>query len=177
MPEEQPRITGPGGCPENAAPAGRAGRPRRAGPDAADLPRKGHQMAAVMTVDEAVAAFAAQCRPGEAALVLITVSEGLSLAVASEQAAHSAARAAAEEDNPDLLAVAVIGADQTVTEYALAGGTANGWAFDPATETWWAKTGPQTWTQVKGTLDSPPSSRPQHQGDPALPVRARRAAT
>lgn len=36
----------------------------------------------------------------------------------------------------------------------------NGWTFDPAREIWWAKTGPHTWTEVKGTLDDPPTWEP-----------------
>ena len=39
--------------------------------------------------------------------------------------------------------------------------TIRGWNFDPARETWWAKTGPSTWTEVKGTMDDPPSFRPE----------------
>jgi hypothetical protein len=40
-------------------------------------------------------------------------------------------------------------------------GRHNGWTFDPADESWWAKTGPNTWTIVKGTLDNPPSWKPR----------------
>lgn len=32
----------------------------------------------------------------------------------------------------------------------------NGWTFDPAREIWWAKIGPATWTEVRGTMDNPP---------------------
>lgn len=30
------------------------------------------------------------------------------------------------------------------------------WTFDPARQVWWAKSGENTWTEVKGTLDQPP---------------------
>jgi hypothetical protein len=36
----------------------------------------------------------------------------------------------------------------------------NGWTYDPAQQAWTAKTGPLTWTSVKGDLDDPPSWRP-----------------
>lgn len=38
--------------------------------------------------------------------------------------------------------------------------TRNGWTFDPAREVWWAKTGPSTWTEVRGAYDDPPRFRP-----------------
>jgi len=38
--------------------------------------------------------------------------------------------------------------------------TANGWAYDPAGQAWTAKTGPATWTSVKGDLDDPPTFTP-----------------
>jgi hypothetical protein len=34
------------------------------------------------------------------------------------------------------------------------------WKFDPAREVWWAKTGPSTWTEVRGTYDDPPRFAP-----------------
>jgi len=40
-------------------------------------------------------------------------------------------------------------------------GRHNGWTFDPAREIWWAKTGPNTWTEIQGTLDDAPSFRPE----------------
>ena len=40
-------------------------------------------------------------------------------------------------------------------------GYCNGWTFDPSREVWWAKTGPSTWTEVKGTLDEPPTWAPK----------------
>ena len=33
----------------------------------------------------------------------------------------------------------------------------NGWTFDPSRERWWAKTGENTWTEIAGALDDPPS--------------------
>ena len=36
----------------------------------------------------------------------------------------------------------------------------NGWTYDPADQAWYAKTGPNTWTVVKGDLDDPPTFRP-----------------
>jgi hypothetical protein len=36
----------------------------------------------------------------------------------------------------------------------------NGWTFDPSREVWWAKTGPSTWTEVKGAFDNPPAFTP-----------------
>lgn len=38
--------------------------------------------------------------------------------------------------------------------------TRNGWTFDPAREVWWAKTGPDMWSEVKGALDDPPKFPP-----------------
>jgi hypothetical protein len=70
-----------------------------------------------MTVQEAVAALAALCKPGEAAFTMITASEGLSWCVASEETAHSVARTTAGEGDPGVLGVAVITADGTLTEY------------------------------------------------------------
>lgn len=74
-------------------------------------------MAATMTVQEAVSALAALCKPGEAAFTMITASEGLSWCIASEETARSIAQATASDGDPDVLAVAVITADGTVTEY------------------------------------------------------------
>lgn len=37
---------------------------------------------------------------------------------------------------------------------------APGWTFDPTREIWWAKTGPSTWSEVKGAYDDPPTWRP-----------------
>ena len=73
-------------------------------------------MSATMTVREA-AAIAGLCKPGEAALVMITVSEGLSYCVGSEEGSHETARNVAADSDPDVLVVAVITADSTVTEY------------------------------------------------------------
>jgi hypothetical protein len=39
-------------------------------------------------------------------------------------------------------------------------GKVNGWRFNPAREVWWAKTGPNTWSEVQGTYDDPPRFRP-----------------
>ena len=39
--------------------------------------------------------------------------------------------------------------------------TCNGWTFDPSREIWWTKTGPSTWTEVKGALDDPPFWAPK----------------
>lgn len=36
----------------------------------------------------------------------------------------------------------------------------NGWTFDPTSEEWFAKTGPNTWSIVKGALDDPPTFAP-----------------
>jgi hypothetical protein len=36
----------------------------------------------------------------------------------------------------------------------------NGWRFDPSRQVWRARTGENQWTEVKGTLDNPPSWRP-----------------
>ena len=40
----------------------------------------------------------------------------------------------------------------------------NGWTYDPAAQAWTAKTGPSTWSIVKGDLDDPPpgTRRPGH---------------
>ena len=40
-------------------------------------------------------------------------------------------------------------------------GKVNGWRFSPDREVWWARTGPSTWTEVKGGYDDPPRFRPQ----------------
>lgn len=42
-----------------------------------------------------------------------------------------------------------------------AGLTVNGWSFDPAREVWIAKTGQNTWTEIKGSFDDPPKFRPE----------------
>jgi hypothetical protein len=34
------------------------------------------------------------------------------------------------------------------------------WHFDPSREIWWAKTGPNTWTEVRGAFDDPPTWKP-----------------
>jgi hypothetical protein len=39
--------------------------------------------------------------------------------------------------------------------------TCNGWTFDPSREVWFAKTAANTWTEVKGALDDPPSWAPK----------------
>jgi hypothetical protein len=39
-------------------------------------------------------------------------------------------------------------------------GHSNGWTFDPTDETWYAKTGPNTWSVVNGALDDPPTFTP-----------------
>ncbi len=39
--------------------------------------------------------------------------------------------------------------------------TALGWMFDPAREVWRARTGPDTWTEVQGSLDDPPQFPPE----------------
>jgi hypothetical protein len=39
-------------------------------------------------------------------------------------------------------------------------GRHNGWTFAPAREVWWARTGPATWAEVRGTLDDPPTWTP-----------------
>lgn len=49
--------------------------------------------------------------------------------------------------------------------------TVNGWTFDPAREVWYAKTGRNTWTEVKGTMDAAPSFLPHEQPEPPLWVR------
>lgn len=67
---------------------------------------------------EAVAAIAALCQPGEAAVTMIAV-EGLSWCVASEATAHGTARTIAAEQDPDVLGLAVITAGGTLTEYPL----------------------------------------------------------
>ena len=36
----------------------------------------------------------------------------------------------------------------------------NGWTYDPAEQAWTAKTGPNTWSIVKGELNDPPSWHP-----------------
>jgi hypothetical protein len=33
----------------------------------------------------------------------------------------------------------------------------NGWTFDPSREVWYVKTSANTWTEVKGDIDNPPS--------------------
>lgn len=40
-------------------------------------------------------------------------------------------------------------------------GRHNGWTFDPSREVWWAKAGPSTWTEVRGTLEQPPAWAPR----------------
>ena len=47
----------------------------------------------------------------------------------------------------------------------------SGWTFDPARQVWYAKTGPDTWTEVTGTLDSPPPFAPQAATEAPLWVR------
>jgi len=37
-----------------------------------------------------------------------------------------------------------------------------GWTFNAAREIWWAKTGPNTWTEIKGTPGEPPPFSPQN---------------
>ena len=36
----------------------------------------------------------------------------------------------------------------------------NGWTFNPGREVWWAKVGPDMWSEVKGALDNPPRFSP-----------------
>jgi hypothetical protein len=38
--------------------------------------------------------------------------------------------------------------------------TRSGWTFDPSREIWWAKTGPDMWSEVKGAFDDPPKFSP-----------------
>ena len=73
-----------------------------------------------MTFQEAVSALAALCKPGEAAFTMITASEGLSWCAASSEGAHETARTVAADRDPDVLGVAVIAADGTLTEYPVA---------------------------------------------------------
>ena len=40
-------------------------------------------------------------------------------------------------------------------------GQYRGWTFDPSDESWFARTGPNTWSVVKGAIDDPPSWAPQ----------------
>lgn len=77
-------------------------------------------MTATMTVQEATAALAGLCKPGEAAFTMITASEGLSWCIASEPTAHDVAQTTADEGDPDVLGVAVITADGALTEYEVA---------------------------------------------------------
>jgi hypothetical protein len=70
-----------------------------------------------MLAQEDVSAIAALCKPGEAAVTFITAGEGPSWCVASEETAHDTARNTAGGQDPAILAVAVITADGTVTEY------------------------------------------------------------
>jgi hypothetical protein len=37
----------------------------------------------------------------------------------------------------------------------------NGWTFDPTREVWFARVSENTWREVKGALDNPPSWRPE----------------
>lgn len=80
-------------------------------------------MTATMTAPEFTAAVAALCGPGEAALIMIYATDGLSYCVSSEEGAHDTARAVtagdwADADDSDvLLGVAVISQDGTLTEY------------------------------------------------------------
>jgi hypothetical protein len=69
---------------------------------------------------ETIAAIAALCGAGEAALVIISLSEGLSWCVSSADTARRAARTVAAGQDPVPLAVAVVAADGTLTEYAVA---------------------------------------------------------
>ena len=39
-----------------------------------------------------------------------------------------------------------------ITEFSKSGC----WTFDPGREVWWAKSGPDTWTEIMGTLEHPP---------------------
>lgn len=74
---------------------------------------------------ETIAAIAALCGAGEAALVIISLSEGLSWCVSSAGTAHRTARTVSAGQDPGTLAVAVVAADGTLTEYTpppLAGG-------------------------------------------------------
>ena len=73
--------------------------------------------AAQMTAPDMIAAIAALCKPGEAALTLIDATEGPSWCVASTETAHQTARTLAADPDETLLGVAVIGADGTLTEY------------------------------------------------------------
>jgi hypothetical protein len=41
----------------------------------------------------------------------------------------------------------------------------NGWTFDPTREVWFVRTSANTWTEVKGALDNPPSWTAQSEID------------
>jgi hypothetical protein len=76
---------------------------------------------------EFIAAAAAKCKAGEAALVFITAVEGVSLCVCSEPGAREVAASSAADpgdafldDGDTLVAVAVITPDATVTDYPIA---------------------------------------------------------
>jgi hypothetical protein len=68
-----------------------------------------------------ISAIAALCKPDEAALVMITAIDGLSWCVTTAQNARDVAMNVAgggvDFDPDDVLAVAVVGPDETVTEY------------------------------------------------------------
>ena len=73
--------------------------------------------ATAMTVQDAVSALAAMCKPGEAALTRITSDEGLSWCIASEQTSHSVARSSRRRTDENLIGVAVIKRpDGTITD-------------------------------------------------------------
>ncbi len=39
-------------------------------------------------------------------------------------------------------------------------GKVNGWTYDPSRMVWWARVGKNTWREVKGDFDDPPTWRP-----------------
>lgn len=76
---------------------------------------------AQMTSPEFAASVAALCKPGEAALVLVYASDGVSFCIASEHTSRSTARHIEPDGEDTLLGVAVITSDGTLVEYPVEG--------------------------------------------------------
>lgn len=68
--------------------------------------------------------LAASCKPGEAAVIMVYVQDGVSCCVSSSETAHRVAAETAAGTDPvtddTLLAVAVVSPDGTLTEYPVA---------------------------------------------------------
>ena len=81
----------------------------------------GNIATAQMTSPEFIAPVAALCQPGEAALVMVYASDGLSFCIASEQTSRSTAGHVEADDEDTLLGVAVITSDGMLVEYPVEG--------------------------------------------------------